>query len=57
MIKIEIAENGWIITDHVGNQSVYTDPVAYINRIALITMRHEVSKSITVTRDLKEAQP
>jgi hypothetical protein len=50
MIKIEKVENGWIVTDFVGNQSVYTDPVVYIKRVIDVTMRNEDSNAIVVTR-------
>lgn len=52
MIKIEKVENGWIITDFAGNQSVYTDPVVYIKRVIDVTVRmYEDSNAIVVTRE------
>lgn len=51
MIKIEKVENGWIITDFAGNQSVYTDPVVYIKRVIDVTVRNEGNNAIVVTRE------
>lgn len=37
-INIETVFNGWIVTDNYGIKTVYTDSVAYLKAIVLITV-------------------
>lgn len=50
MIKIEVAENGWIITNSVGIQSVYNDPEEFISRVMDLTMDLELRSTIAAVR-------
>lgn len=47
-LQIKKVQNGWVITDRYDIQYVYTDPLQFIEAIALKTLSMEQRKNISL---------
>lgn len=52
-LQIKKVQNGWVITDRYGIQTVYTDPLEYIEAVAFKTLSMEQCKNISL-REINE---
>jgi hypothetical protein len=49
-LQIKKVQNGWVITDRYGIQSVYTDPVTFIRAVATSTLSMEQAEKLILRR-------